>query len=650
MGEKNAKKAGKKSKVKPVVIGIVVLIVAAAGAASYMYVKKIGVFAQEAIIQQRTAFVDKGSIEKSIEGSGAVQSSTRREVSPKVVSTVESINFKVGDIVKTGDVMFELDDTEALLDIEDMKNDIGQTELSLDDIRQSIASLTVKAPISGKVTEINADVDGNVGGGASIMTITDTSKVKILFQFGGSEIPDISVGHKAAVIMQEFMSSFEGEVTYVSNKAYANDGAMVYDVEITMDNQGAFTEGMVASARVEVGSTTYTSLDYAKTEFINTKIVKNDTGGRVKSINVKKNQFVNAEDVLTVLENDSLSLNLNTAQLKLDNLKSQLVIKEKALEYYKLAAPCNGTVISQSASIGDTVSAGSKLAVVADMDSLKFEINIDELDVSDIEVGQEVSVTADAVPDTLKNSLKGTVSEVSMEGTSSNGVTTYPVTITLEKSDKLKTGMNVNGEIIISSKSDILRVPVEAIVTRGDSTYVYVKGEATGRQDGQNFGRGADASGEGQSRNGPPQGQGNDEGAPAAGSVTGEGENQRPQQDNSSGGGNPGESSAFNGQQPQQGNNENFSANKGSMPFGNSDPYYTGAVLTEVETGISNDTYTEILSGLTEGQVVVLPEAGTDSESESQQQNMRGMQQGGGMQGGGMQGGGMPGGGGGPGF
>ncbi len=659
MEGKKDKNGRKKAGLKPVLVGLIVLLLAAAGAASYMYVKKVGVFAEEALVQQRTAFADKGSIEKSVEGSGAVQSSTRREVSPKVVSTIESINYKAGDIVQKGDVMFELDDTEALLNIEDMKNNIGQTELSLSNIRQSIAALTVKAPISGKVTEVNTDVDSNVGGGASILTITDTSKVKILFQFGGNEIPNIAIGHKATVTMQEFMSSYEGKVTYVSNKPYSSDGVMIYDVEITLDNEGAFTEGMKASARLDIGNVIYSSLDFSQTKFANTKIVKNDSGGKVKNIKVKANQFVNAGDVLVELENDSLKLNLNTTQLKLDNLKAQLAIKEKSLEYYKLLAPCNGTVISQDASIGDTVSAGSNLAVVADMDSLVFDINIDELDVSDIKVGQEVSVTADAVADTLKNPLKGAVSEISMEGTSSNGVTTYPVTITLEKSDKLKTGMNVNGEIKISSKENVLRVPVEAVQTMGDASYVYVKGAAMNRQNSSNDAGGQVPSGDGQSRNGLPQQQGDKPDAATAGEGTGKSGFTQPQEGDSSSTANAGGNSSQNGQPPQGsgGSGRRSSGNAGRMSGGNFDSYYTGAVLTKVETGISNDTYIEIVSGLTEGQIIVLPEAGADSGSNENTQQGTRMQGGGsGMPAGGFQGGGggMPAGGfqggGGPGF
>lgn len=562
MEEKDNKKTGSVIKKKPVkTLLTIILLLAILAASAFIVIKKndlLGAFNQRTAAQQRTAVVDKGSIEEIVEGSGAVQSATRKEVAPKVVSTVEAIYFKVGDVVKKGDLMFELDDTDALLDIQDIKNNIGQAKLNMQDTVQGLDDLTVKAPISGLVTGISVEAGDTVSRGSSLMTITDTSKIKVVLPFGG-EISGLTAGREAEVVFADLMTSIKGKVTYVSNKPYSLDGVLVRDVEITVENPGALTADVTVGANISVNGTTYSSVEDGTTEYISTKAVSNDSGGKISALNVKLNQSVNAGDVLAELGNESLSLSLNTEKLKLETLESQLAIKESQLEYYKLTAPSNGTIISQEVSIGDTVSAGNALAAVADMDALEFDINVDELDISNIKVGQEVTVTADAVADTLKNPLKGTVGEIPMEGTSSNGVTTYAITVSLEKSDKLKTGMNVNGEITVMSKKNVLRVPVEAVKTIDDSTYVYVQG-------------GTDPSG-----NNPEQ-------------------------------------------KTQQGRRD-VAGSSPSMPGDildkNSDMYYSNARLVKVETGISNDTYTEIISGLTEGQVVILPETGTDSEEES---------------------------------
>ena len=95
-------------------------------------------------------------------------------------------------------------------------------------------------------------------------------------------------------------------------------------------------------------------------------------------------------------------------------------------------------------------------------------INVDELQVSSLSVGQSVQVTADAVPD---KTYIGEVTRVSMKGNSSGGTTTYPVTVRIDETEGLRPGMNANAEIVVAEAKNTLTVPNAAIV-RG--SYVLV--------------------------------------------------------------------------------------------------------------------------------------------------------------------------------
>lgn len=79
-------------------------------------------------------------------------------------------------------------------------------------------------------------------------------------------------------------------------------------------------------------------------------------------------------------------------------------------------------------------------------------------------MGQKVQITADAVQD--KNYV-GTVTRVSMKGTSNGGTTTYPVTIRIDETDGLRPGMNANAEIVVAEAANALTVPNAAIVRGG---------------------------------------------------------------------------------------------------------------------------------------------------------------------------------------
>ena len=133
------------------------------------------------------------------------------------------------------------------------------------------------------------------------------------------------------------------------------------------------------------------------------------------------------------------------AEESVETAESSLETTQDSYDNYTIKAPIAGQVIAKNYNVGETITRDSNsentLAVIYDLSSLTFEMSIDELDVSQVEVGQSVVVTADAFEG---ETFSGTVTNVSLESTYSNGVTTYPVTVTMNDGlDKLLPGMNV---------------------------------------------------------------------------------------------------------------------------------------------------------------------------------------------------------------
>ena len=609
-------------------------------------------------VAQRTTKVVTGNLSKSITGSAPIESSYRSELSPKVTATLEKINCKEGDQVKAGDVLFVLDNTDALLDIENAENSIAQMQLTLDSTSKSVAGLMVKAPYNGQITNIAVKEGDTINKGGTILTITDVSKLDVTLAFSGPAVDSIKVGQKATVYLQDLMLSVDGRVSYKSSKPYTTaSGGELYNVEISMDNPGSLKEGMKATAEISAGGTVLESVEGGTLSYVNSKVLKGDAGGTITRLNVRENEFVNAGDVMLQLENDDLLLTSSTNDMKMENLKNQLDIKKKQLSYYSIVAPFDGTITSMGKmNEGDTVKQGETLAVISDMGHLEFSVSIDELDISEVAVGQTVKITADAIEETAAAPLTGKVSKVAMEGSSSNGVTTYPVTITVddEYAGKLKTGMNIDAEIVISEKTGVLMVPLEAVTKMGNRSFVYVKG--TAEQSGG-------ARGAGDMRNGMDNaGQGNENGQQRrwntsgaaigrnAGTTSGAAvEGRLPPGDFPKDGFPQGGSTQDSqGGRTNRLNRQEGSTTRGAVQGGFAeaarsavrDPYYEGATLVPVETGISNDSYIEIVNGLTEGQEVVLPKtsSGTGTGSNNNNQRVRSGVMGGGI-GGGMSGG-----------
>lgn len=656
----NIKVPKKKKSVKKIIILSLAAVLLIGGV--FVFVRARNADSGDAV-EQRTSIVVRGTLIDSITGSAPVISSYRSELSPKVTSTLQQINCEEGDQIKEGDILFVLDNTDALLEIEDTKNSIEQMKLTLNSTAKSVKGLTVSAPFSGLVTNINIKQGDSINKGGALLTITDTSSLKVNLLFNGEGVADIAIGQAAKIYVPDLMVSLEGTVTYKSSKPYTTlTGGDQYNLEITVNNPGSLTEGMVVTGALSVNDLTLESVNSGGLEYVNKSILKSDAGGTVSQINIRENEYVDAGETLIKLENDDLLLTTSTNDIKMDNLQSQLEIKEKQLGYYTIVAPFDGTITKMgSANEGDTVKQGDTLAILSDMSHLEFSISIDELDISQIEVGQQVEITAEALEETEAEPLTGKVSKVAMEGTSSNGVTTYPVTVAVDENaaGKLKTGMNIDAEIFISNKSDVLMVPVEAVTKIGDKSFVYVKSATGEGQTGQgeqtdsvsrayqagqspSTEQGLPAMSEGMERPDRSRGKASTDasGEGTSGADTRNGAPGMPAQNNAGSSDMPAQGASsqtrnFSGQRAgAQGSSSRMAGRK------NTESYYDGATMVLVETGISNDTYIEIISGLTEGQVIVLPKTSTASAMTTT--NEQGVRKGGGFMSGGMPSGGMP--------
>jgi RND family efflux transporter MFP subunit len=139
----------------------------------------------------------------------------------------------------------------------------------------------------------------------------------------------------------------------------------------------------------------------------------------------------------------------------------------------------NGQALGSGSSGGQTSSSGGA-AEISDLATLRASVQINEVDLVKVKLGQKATITYDALPD---SSASGTVTAIAPKGTSTQGVVTYDVTVTLEKIDpRLRPNMSCTVEIVTETKAAALVVPTAAI--KVDSTtnqkYVLVVSERDG--------------------------------------------------------------------------------------------------------------------------------------------------------------------------
>ncbi|HYE11303.1 MAG TPA: HlyD family efflux transporter periplasmic adaptor subunit [Patescibacteria group bacterium] len=516
---------------------------------------------------QQTATVAKGDLRLSVSGSGAIASANKSNVVSEVQGTITEVLISDGAQVKAGDLILKLDDFQAQLNVKQLENSISQTLLTQQYNKKSLEGIKTAAPIDGEVTGLQVSVGDDVSKNTTLLTITDKAKLKLSVPFNNKYRDQLKINQEVKVNVYdtalEVGTTVKGTITSLSKALYkTNDGTEVYNVEVVLNNPGTIKEGMIGNVEIDLSGVKLTSAESSTLSYYNNVVVKAATGGTVNKINAAEGQPVTKGTILIEFDNDDLVLEIETTVLKLEDYYSQLEAAKNELDKYNVYAPIDGILTLNDLKAGDVLKSGDIIGYTADYDHMQFEISIDELDISKIKVGQSTNVTVDALAETNTKPINGSVSKVSIEGTSTNGVTTYPVTIMIDKADNLKSGMNANAEILIEQRKDVLLVPIQAVSTRGGKSFVYVKKEAGATETGDK----------------------------AAVNL----------------------------------NNSTADKASGTVQKNSRQNQYANGEMRAVEIGINNEEYIEVLSGVQEGEAVILPSTSASQTNTQNQRNLNG--------------------------
>ncbi|MBP8639686.1 MAG: HlyD family efflux transporter periplasmic adaptor subunit [Oscillospiraceae bacterium] len=458
----------KKKRRKRIIIAsicIVVLVIAIIGIKSLSPSKNSGA----ANVTYSSTTAEKRDISVTLSGSGTLEPADSYEVTSLASGEILSAEFEEGDVVEKGDVLYQIDTADAETSIKSAELNLQKSQLSYNNQLTSLENLNVKAPVAGTVTELNVEVGDTVSNNQTIGTIRDSSTMSLMVPFNSADVSSFYIGQSASVTLDSTFETLSGTVTKISNTEQVFTGNMLVKyVTVEVANPGGITDSTEATASIgDIACNSSSSFSYKSKQSITAK-----TSGTVSSILVDEGNYVKKSAILVKLESSDIEQNVTSAKLSLEDAQNNLENKQEALEDYTIESPIAGTIITKSYKAGDKLSSNSgssaTLCTIYDLSYLTMELSVDELDVSEVEVGQEVSITADAVEG---KTYTGIVTKVNISGTTSNGVTAYPVTVRIDETEGLLPGMNVDAEIVLSSVSDVIAVPVDAVV-RGNMVLV----------------------------------------------------------------------------------------------------------------------------------------------------------------------------------
>ena len=422
----------------------------------------------------QTAQVQRQDLTVSVSGSGTVTPIESYQVSALVTGEILESPFEDGDQVEQDQLLYRIDPGSAQTALQQAQLSVQQAQMNYDTLA---SSLQVKAIGGGVVQTLHVQEGDLVSAGTAIADITDTSTMTLTVPFQAGDAAHISAGQTAQVTLSGTLETLTGTVESVASAdQVGNGGALVRQVKIRLTNPGALTETTSATARVG----TYACAAGGTLSPQLRQTITAAASGEITNLNVSVGSRVSAGAVLAAIGGESAENSLADAALAVQNAQLSLQSAQEALDSYTITSPISGTVIEKNLKAGDQLNGGDSgaMAVIYDLSQLELQMDVSELDIGQIQPGQTVEITAEALPG---QTFTGVVEKVSVNGTTTDGFTTYPVTILLSEYGDLNPGMNVSAHIIVERAENALCVPAEAVNSDGT---VLVAGEGAFAEDG----------------------------------------------------------------------------------------------------------------------------------------------------------------------
>ena len=413
--------------------------------------------------------VSRRDITVVVSGSAALEPADSYVVNALVGGEILSADFEEGDVVEKGALLYQIDTGDVENSIERSRLSVERAQMSYDQALDGRDDLVIEANESGVIVELMVEEGDSISMGQTIASIRDSATMTLRLPFPSDDAQSFTIGQAATVTLDSTFETLNGTVTEIApvDEVLAGN-VMVRNVTIEVQNPGGIAPQSMASAMVGTAACTQS----AAFEYQAETTVTASAVGTVDALLVQEGDSVVKNQAILRLESGSLDDSIRSAELSLRDAQLSLQSTIDQLDNYSITSPIAGTIVEKNYKQGDKLDNSSALSdslcTIFDLSYLTLTLNVDELDVAKIEVGQEVAVTAEAVEG---QSYRGVVTKVNINGTTMGGVTSYPVTVRIDETDGLLPGMNVDVEIEVQSETGVLAVPVSA-VERGNRVLV----------------------------------------------------------------------------------------------------------------------------------------------------------------------------------
>ena len=434
---------------------------------------------KEAEKQVVTDFVQYGAITAKVEGSGLTKAKSSESISITTSGTVMEVMVTEGQEVTAGTPLFTVDSPAAQAAVQKARSQVEGYEKQLSAAQKDIAGLNLAASYPGKLMEVATLNPGDtISKGQTVAKLNDDTRLRLEQYYSYAYAGELKVGQTVDVSIPALMTTVPGRVEAVHMVSRITpEGSKLFSAEILVENEGALTADMAASATAVVNGETVYPYEPGKLAYYRTGELQSTVNGTVISSSLVNYLQVSAGQVLVRIDGEDSESEIFTIEQNLETAREELEKAEKNLANCNAVAPIDGKVIGLSIQPGDEINTQQPILTISDTSSLIVNATVDERNISYIKPGMMVDL------DQWGNAAMGIVESVSLSSTVNNGVATYPMVVSMDNMEgMIQVNSNIQYSLIASQNDNCLILPIQAVRTvsledGSSATVVYVSGE-----------------------------------------------------------------------------------------------------------------------------------------------------------------------------
>lgn len=441
--ESQKKKQRKKRRNSLIVLGVVMLVVVTA---IVLMLRALNAQAASmSMLTYNAESIREGEVTSAISGSGTLTATQSDTIVSAAAVRVESVKFSPGDAVKAGELIMTLSSEELEKQLDALYDELDNLQSAIAGTTRELTNLNVTATKKGVVKDVQAGTRDVAEELDYLCLIATDGKMKLAIDApaGMKQYDTVYVSvDGAAAALGSVTDIQKGKATVV----FEDDGYAVGAAAEALDEGGR----LLGSGRITV----------------NDHVAIRASAGRIASIEAAlENKTVSKGAVLFTLVDGAPTESYKTRKQQERSLLERIEELEKQLT---ITADYDCILAYLPVEAGDELGAAATLCTLSGTGGYSMSLSIDELDIASVKLGQDVSVTLDA----LDGVFTGKVTNISYAGSGSY-VTSYTVTVTTDAIEGALPGMSASVEIVTETSGMSLIVSAGALQYEGDKAFVY---------------------------------------------------------------------------------------------------------------------------------------------------------------------------------